>query len=96
MQKGVVAWDLEYLQYPAPSGIWQLYEDNLVREEQFGKAMMAHDGLGAVAMVDDGPWWGKFKHGIDVGGGRGHFLHRLLSKFKNLDGIFFDRPPPVI
>lgn len=94
MQKGVVAWDLEYPQYPAPSGIWQLYEDNPVREEQFGKAMTALDGLGAVAMVDDGPW-GKFKRAIDVGGGRGHFLHRLLSKFKNLEGILLDRPPVI-
>ena len=65
-----------------------------MREEQFGKAMTALDGLGAVAMVDDGPWV-KFKRAIDVSGGRGHFLHRLVSKFKNLEGILLDRPPVI-
>lgn len=95
MSKGkTVGWDLAHPEYPAPSGLWKYYEANPASEAQFAKAMTALDGMGAAAMVEDGPW-GRFKRVIDVGGGKGHFLHRIMAKFPGTEGVLLDRPPVI-
>ena len=45
-------------------------------------------------MVADGPWAG-FKRFVDVGGNRGHFLHRLLEAYPSTTGVVFDRPSVI-
>ena len=93
--KGPIAHDLAFPYYPfAKGGIWSKFEINPASEEQFGKAMTSLDSLGANAMVADGPW-AKFKRVVDIGGGRGHFLHRILSTYPSLRGVVLDRPPVI-
>jgi hypothetical protein len=93
--KGPIAHDLAFPEYPfAKGGIWNKFEKNPASEAQFGKAMTSIDGIGANAMVADGPW-AKFKRVVDVGGGRGHFLHRILSAHPSLSGVVLDRPPVI-
>lgn len=89
-------WDLAWgAKYPlSKGGVWNLFESLPEREEQFGRAMSAIDGLGAEAMVDDGPF-GKFSRFVDVGGSRGHLLHRILSKHEAATGVLFDRLPVI-
>lgn len=92
---GPIAWDLAFPKYPfSKGGIWALFEANPSREEQFGRAMTSLDGLGANAMVADGPW-AKFKRVVDVGGGRGHFVYKLLSNHAEMKGVVMDRPPVI-
>lgn len=45
-------------------------------------------------MVKDGPW-GKFKRVVDVGGGHGHFMHRILDAHPEITGVNFDRAPVI-
>jgi len=92
----VALWDLAWgAKYPlSKGGVWNLFESLPEREEQFGRAMSAIDGLGAEAMVDDGPF-GKFSRFVDVGGSRGHLLHRILSKHEAATGVLFDRLPVI-
>ena len=73
-------------------GIWSLFEAKPEREQQFGRAMSALDGLGAKAMVADGPFaLDRFKRFVDLGGSRGHFLWELLEAFPERQGVLFDR-----
>jgi hypothetical protein len=41
-----------------------------------------------------GPW-SKYKRVVDVGGSRGHFLHRILTAHPNTTGIVVDRPSVI-
>jgi hypothetical protein len=92
---GPIAWDLAFPEYPfAKGGIWSLFEANPDREAQFGRAMTSLDSLGAKAMVEDGPW-ARFTRVVDVGGGRGHFMHRLLEAHPALQGVVVDRAPVI-
>mmetsp|Transcript_14777 Transcript_14777/g.34816 ORF Transcript_14777/g.34816 Transcript_14777/m.34816 type:complete len:221 (+) Transcript_14777:384-1046(+) len=92
---GPIAWDLANPAYPfKKGGIWKLFEDKPEREAQFAAAMTSLDSLGANAMVADGPWAkfaGKTVH--DVGGGQGHFMHRILAAHPSIKGVVVDRPP---
>jgi hypothetical protein len=86
------AWDVGWPNYPhEKGGLWNLYEADNVREEQFGRAMMSLEGLGGLAMATDGPFH-KFNRFIDVGGSHGHFLYKVLSANADKEGILFDRP----
>ena len=92
---GPIPWDLANPKYPfSKGGIWAFFEKHPEREEQFGRAMTSLDGLGANAMVTDGPW-SRFSRVVDVGGGRGHFVHRLLDAHPEMRGVLMDRPPVI-
>ena len=56
--------------------------------------MTAIDGLGAQAMVDDGPF-GRFSRVVDIGGGRGHITHVILDTLPELRGVVMDRAPVI-
>ena len=56
--------------------------------------MAGLDGLGATAMIRDGPF-AKFSRVIDIGGSRGHFLNRLLAAYPSMQGVLLDRPPVI-
>ena len=89
--KGPIAHDMAWPQYPfAKGGLWAKFEAQSESEDQFGRAMTAIDGLGANAMIADGP--GRASLGR-IGGGRGHFLHRVLDAHPSLTGVVLDRPP---
>lgn len=93
--KGPIAHDMAWPQYPfAKGGLWAKFEAQSESEDQFGRAMTAIDGLGANAMIADGPW-ARFSRVVDVGGGRGHFLHRVLDAHPSLTGVVLDRPPVI-
>jgi C-methyltransferase len=77
--------------WPNYSSIWDLYDADNFREEQFGRAMAALEGLGGKAMAMDGPF-AKFQRMIDIGGSQGHFVHRVLSVNPSMKGVIFDRP----
>lgn len=32
---------------------------------------------------------------LDIGGGRGHFLARILKKYAHLEGLIFDQPSVI-
>jgi hypothetical protein len=88
---GPIAWDLANPKYPfKKGGVWSKFEAAPASEDQFGRAMTALDSLGAAAMVADGPW-AKFTRVVDVGGGRGHFMHRILDMHPHATGILVDR-----
>ena len=92
---GPIPHDLAFPEYPfAKGGIWAKFEAMPASEDQFGKAMTSIDSLGANAMVADGPW-ASFKRVVDIGGGRGHFVHRILSAHPTLTGVVLDRPPVI-
>lgn len=85
------AWDIAWPKYPHDKGgIWDLFEADSVREEQFGRAMMAIEALGGMAMAADGPFY-KFDRFIDIGGSHGHFLYKVISANPDKEGILFDR-----
>ena len=89
--EGPIAWELEYPEHSlAEGGIWHMFETDPHAEAQFARAMTSLDGLGAGAMVADGPF-AKFDRFIDVGGGRGHFLHHVLEAHPSAIGVVFDR-----
>lgn len=92
---GPIPWDVANPKYPfAKGGIWAKFEELPASEDQFAAAMTSLDGLGANAMVADGPW-AKFKRVVDVGGGKGHFMHRILETHPGITGINFDRAPVI-
>ena len=91
--KGPVAWDIAFPQYPVvKGGVWSYFEANPSAEDQFSRAMTSLDSFGAKAMVQDGPW-ARFSRVVDIGGGRGHFLHRILTAHTSLQGVVMDRAP---
>jgi hypothetical protein len=93
--KGAVAWDLAFPDYPlANGGVWSYFEASPSQENQFARAMTSLDSLGAKAMVHDGPW-ARFTRVVDIGGGRGHFVHRLLEAHPSLHGVVVDRAPVI-
>jgi O-methyltransferase domain len=94
----IIPWDLVHAQGEdqdryGGGKLWKFFEDNPVREEQFGRAMRALEGLGGKAMAADVPFR-RFDRVIDVGGSLGHFLYKVMNQ-NNLDGILFDRPPVI-
>jgi hypothetical protein len=94
---GPVGWEMANPDYPNgknSAGLWDFYEQNPTREEQFTRAMSAMDTLGTNAMVEDGPF-ARFSRVIDVGGGRGHFTHKLLEANPELKGVVVDRPAVI-
>merc|ERR1719261_2300527 len=93
--KGPIAWDMAFPKYPFDKGgIWNYYEAKPEQEDQFGRAMTAIDGLGAQAMVDDGPFE-RFSRVVDIGGGRGHMMHVILDALPTLRGVVMDRAPVI-
>lgn len=89
--KGPVAWDLAFPDHPlSQGGVWSFFEAHSSQEDQFSRAMTSLDSLGAKAMVEDGPWQ-RFTRVVDIGGGRGHFMHRLLEAYSSLQGVVVDR-----
>ena len=97
LSKASIAWDLAFPQYPFAKdqgGIWAKFEANPAQEDQFGRAMTSIDSIGAAAMVEDGPF-AKFSRVVDVGGGRGHFVHRILQAHPQMRGVVVDRAPVV-
>ena len=56
--------------------------------------MTSLDSLGAKAMVQDGPW-ARFSRVVEIGGGRGHFLHRILTAHTSLQDVVVDRAPVI-
>jgi hypothetical protein len=82
--KGPVAWDLAFPDFTlAKGGVWTYFEAHPSQDDQFARAMTSLDSLGAKAMVNDGPW-ARFNRVVDIGGGRGHFMHRLLEAHSSL------------
>ena len=73
---------------------WDYLEMDPARGRQCDRAMTAFDSLGAWAMVFDGPF-GTATRVIDVGGGRGHFLAKILQTHASLSGIVFDLPQVI-
>lgn len=97
LSKASIAWDLAFPQYPFAKdqgGIWAKFEANPAQEDQFGRAMTSIDSIGGAAMVEDGPF-AKFSRVVDVGGGRGHFVHRILQAHPQMRGVVVDRAPVV-
>ena len=95
LSKASIAWDLAFPQYPfAKGGIWAKFEANPAQEDQFGRAMTSIDSIGGAAMVEDGPF-ARFSRVVDVGGGRGHFVHRILQAHPQMRGVVVDRAPVV-
>jgi hypothetical protein len=93
--KLVIPWNIVHPEEKYQGGkIWKFYEDHPDREEQFARAMNALEGLGGKAMVADVPF-DKFDRVIDVGGSRGHFLHKILSANPASKGVLFDRPEVI-
>lgn len=80
-------WEVAWPEYP---DIWSLYEADNFREEQFGRAMSALEGLGGKAMAVDGPF-AKFNRIIDVGGSLGHFIYKVLDANPTMEGVLYDR-----
>jgi hypothetical protein len=74
--------------------VWSYFEANPSAEDQFSRAMTSLDSLGAKAMVEDGPW-ARFSRVVDVGGSRGHFMHRVLNAHPSLQGVVVDRAPVI-
>ena len=90
-----IPWDLANPKFPAKQGgIWKKFEALPASVEQFSRAMSSLNGLGADAMVADGPW-SKFERVIDVGGGLGHLLHHILQAHPAMAGVLVDRPPVI-
>jgi C-methyltransferase len=56
--------------------------------------MNSLEGLGGKAMAADVPFH-RFDRVIDVGGSRGHFLHKILSNNPTTKGVLFDRPEVI-
>jgi C-methyltransferase len=84
-------WDIAWPEHPrAKGGIWSLYEADDDREEQFGRVMKSIESRGGWAMAKDGPFADGTRF-IDVGGSLGHFLHKVLVRNPNKQGILFDR-----
>ena len=80
--------------YKGSRGIWKLYNDIPSREEQFGRAMMAIEGLGGEAMSQDVPFH-RFDRMIDIGGSMGHFLYKNLKNNPTKKGVLFDLPAVI-
>lgn len=93
--KTLILWDLIHTEEQYQGGkIWKFFGDHPEREEQFTRAMGALEGLGGYAMEADVPFE-KFDRVIDVGGSRGHFLHKILSKNPGTKAVLFDRPEVI-
>jgi hypothetical protein len=94
---GPVGWEMVNPNYPNGEnslGLWDYFGQNPTRNEQFTRAMMAIDSLGANAMVEDGPF-ARFRRVIDVGGGCGHFTHKILLAHLHLRGVVIGRPAVI-
>jgi hypothetical protein len=94
---GPVGWEMVNPNYPNGEnrlGLWDFFGLNPTRNEQFTRAMMAIDSLGANAMVEDGPF-ARFSRVIDLGGGCGHFTHKILLAHLHLQGVVIDRPAVI-
>ncbi|KAI8475753.1 MAG: O-methyltransferase-domain-containing protein [Monoraphidium minutum] len=60
----------------------------------FDGAMRQKEHLGGAAAVKAGKW-GRFDHVVDVAGGNGQLLARLLAAHPRLRGTLFDQPQQV-
>lgn len=88
-----IPWDLIHTEEHYQGGkLWKFFEDHPEREEQFGRAMNALEGLGGASMAEDGAFH-RFSRIIDIGGSRGHFLYKILKNSPDSHGILFDRAP---
>mmetsp|Transcript_35815 Transcript_35815/g.86405 ORF Transcript_35815/g.86405 Transcript_35815/m.86405 type:complete len:431 (-) Transcript_35815:122-1414(-) len=95
-EKPMILWDLVHTDEKYQGGkIWKFFEDYPEREEQFTRAMNALEGLGGKAMAADVPFE-KFDRVIDIGGSRGHFLHKILSENPEMKGVLLDRPEVIV
>ena len=62
----------------------------------FGAAMGCHEFVGGAEVLADYPWAGRgFRRFIDVAGGPGTFLARLLAACPKAGGVLFDVPAVV-
>lgn len=78
----------------APGGAWAYYAQHPEESRIFDEAMMgkAHAQIaGILAGYDFSP----FKTIADIGGGRGHLLHAVLTGSPNATGVLFDQPHVV-
>lgn len=74
--------------------LWNIYRDNPTEHEHFIAAM---DGFtqwqsGVVVSAFD---FSRFRHAIDVGGGRGTLMIQLLSAYPHLRGTIYDMPETI-
>lgn len=77
-----------------PEGLWGYLTAHPDEQEVFGRAMTAKaaaDTAAVLAAYD----FSASRRIVDVGGGRGHLLHAVLSRHDGADGVLFDLPPVV-
>jgi len=70
--------------------LWEYFDINPIQEEQFSLAMTNMDTFSATAQVKDFSW-AKHKRIIDLGGGTGSFLAKVLRANTEMTGLLFDR-----
>ena len=102
-QPNNLAWNMAYPEYifnPSQHqrGVYDMFEKSPEKEEQFGRMMEALEGVGGHAMAEDGPFE-RCSRFIDIGGGRGHFLTKLLKLYgkrpEMRTSILFDVPSVI-
>jgi len=75
--------------------IWEFFQQNPSQSKQFDGAMVATDGLGTPAVVQDYPWDKKCSKIIDVGGRVGTLTAAILQAYPSLTGVVLDLPAPI-
>eukprot|EP00292_Cryptomonas_paramecium_P005153 CAMPEP_0113679096 /NCGR_PEP_ID=MMETSP0038_2-20120614/10386_1 /TAXON_ID=2898 /ORGANISM="Cryptomonas paramecium" /LENGTH=425 /DNA_ID=CAMNT_0000596953 /DNA_START=152 /DNA_END=1428 /DNA_ORIENTATION=+ /assembly_acc=CAM_ASM_000170 len=82
--------------YPhTPRSFWRYFSDRPVQSIQFQKGMTGVDLLSAGALVHDFPWGAKCSTVVDMGGGLGSFLARVLAPNPAMRGLLFEVPSVV-
>jgi hypothetical protein len=77
-----------------PHGVLGYLTAHPDEREVFGRAMTAKAAADTAAVL--GAYdFSRSHRVIDVGGGRGHLLHAVLSTHEGVDGVLFDLPPVV-
>jgi len=77
-----------------PSSFWDHLKRSPRHAATFDGAMRQKDALGGAALAAAYPW-GRFDCVVDVAGGNGQLLARLLRRHSRLEGILFDQEQQV-
>ncbi len=73
---------------------FEFLEKNPEKNVIFNKAMTETAELSGSIFVNAYNF-GQYKLIVDIGGGQGHLLSQILSKYKNVEAILFDQPHVV-
>lgn len=77
-----------------PHALWEYFEKRPEQGVQFTQAMTSLEALGAGLLLQAYPWTDCATI-VDVGGGRGSFLSRLLRAAPRAKGVLFDLPSVI-